>query len=210
VVVAIQQVGTGVNLVPFKDIHVILPSGEDIPAHIASLPTQSDPAPANDDFAFLQLDRSPSGLFTKIELAGDKEKFKLGDEVAFSGYPLSTPGMVTHRGMISGSNDSRGLIFIEAPVNKGNSGGALLNQEGHVIGIVSMREGGISEGLANVRSQIRQSAQHGQVTIMGVNPLSTTEALIDTLDEYINTGIGYARSIKFARSYLLQHPELTK
>lgn len=73
-----------------------------------------------------------------------------------------------------------------------------------------MREGGISEGLAQLRNQINQNSSHGSVTMMGINPLTSIRSLIDTLDEYISTGIGYARTISFAREYLLQHPNLTK
>lgn len=134
VVVAIQPEGQNVNLVPFTDIQIALPSGEVIPAHIVSFPTQAEPQPANYDFAFLKFDHPPTKPVTKVELATDKEDFQLGDDIVFSGFPLNTPGMVTHRGMVSGSTNARDLIFIEASTNKGNSGGALLNKAGHVIG----------------------------------------------------------------------------
>jgi hypothetical protein len=48
------------------------------------------------------------------------------------------------------------------------------------------------------------------VKLMGVDPLQATKNIIQTLDQYISTGIGYARSIKFAREYLGKHPELLK
>jgi S1-C subfamily serine protease len=167
VVVHVQPVGQNVQLVPLQDLVVSLPGGEMIPAQIISFPSQADSDPSNFDFAFLRLSHKPTKQFSIVKLATDKEEAELGDDVIFSGFPLNTPGMVTHRGMVSGSNETKEIIFIEASVNKGNSGGALLNSAGHVVGIVSMREGGISEGLAQLRSQISATTQNGSVTMMG-------------------------------------------
>jgi hypothetical protein len=208
VVVQIQPTPSGVNLVPLQDILVILPSGEAIPAKNISLPTQTDPDPANHDYAFLRLSHKPTSAFQKVQIASDDETAKLGDDVVFSGYPLNTPGMVTHKGMVSGADPTKEIIFIEASINKGNSGGALLDSKGALIGIVSMREGGISQGLADLRSRIVQNSKNGTVTIMGVDPLSSTKELIDTIDQYISTGIGYARTARFARAYIMRHREI--
>lgn len=208
VVVQIQPSATGVRLVPMQDITVFLPSGEPIPATNISFPTPTDPDPANHDYALLRLAHKPTTPFQKVQIAADEETAKLGDDVLFSGYPLNTPGMVTHKGMVSGTDPTKEIIFIEASINKGNSGGALLDSKGTVIGIVSMREGGISQGLADLRSQIVQNTKNGSVTIMGVNPLTSTKELIDTIDQYISTGIGYARTVRFARGYIARHREI--
>src|SRR5207249_2307669 len=104
--------------------------------------TPSDSTPLSQDFALLKLNTKPTKTYAKVTLAIDKEKQDVGDELVFSGYPLATPGMVTHRGMISGFDPSGSVIFIQAAINKGNSGGAVLNMDGHVIGIISNREGG--------------------------------------------------------------------
>lgn len=40
--------------------------------------------------------------------------------------------------------------------------------------------------------------------------LAPTKALIDTLDAYVNTGIGLATSIKPLWVYLRKHPEVLK
>jgi hypothetical protein len=118
--------------------------------------------------------------------------------------------MVTHRGMVSGLDDSASLIFIQASINKGNSGGALLNSQGQAVGIVSMREGGISRGLHELRVYIDKTSSQGSVQFMGVDPLQATKAIIQTLDQFISTGIGYARSIKFSREWLAKNQELLK
>lgn len=193
-----------------RDIQVILPSGESIGGEVITLPTQSDPDPVRFDFAIIKLARRPTVPVSIVKLALDDEKPEFGSNVVFSGFPLATPGMVTHKGMVSGTDEPQDLVFIEAPVNKGNSGGALLDGKGHVIGIVSMREGGISVQLDALRKYINATSASGSVQIMGVDPLQSTNAIINTLDEYISTGIGYARSIKFAREYLKRHPSILK
>ena len=114
--------------------------------------------------------------------------------------------MVTHKGIISGINSDRSIICIQAPVNKGNSGGALMSFDGKVQGIVSMREGGIGRGLEELQIYIDSTSKNGSVHLMGVDPLQAINALIGTLNTYISTGIGYAHSSKFISDYLVRHP----
>ena len=212
VVVQIQPVdANNVNLIPFSDLVVEMPDGEKISATLASIPTPTDSATVDHDFAFLRLATKPTGAFQTVEIGTEKDKPKLGDDIAFSGYPLNTPGMVTHRGMVSGTDKQEDLIFIEGSINKGNSGGGLLGRDGHLIGIISLREGGITTGLAQLRDQLNAQSHSGmKVTMLGMDPVQTTKMLIDTLDQYISTGIGYAHSIRFAKDYQSKHPELTK
>ena len=201
VVAALSVQGSSVSAQIYQDLQVELPSGEKIGGTVVSVPTQADPSPLTEDFAFVKLKERPQKAHRVVSLAAPGEAVDVGDDVFFSGYPLATPGMVTHRGMVSGFDDPKSLIFIQSSVNKGNSGGGLLNSAGHVIGIVSMREGGISRGLSNLTTYIDKTAPQGSVRIAGVDPLQATKAIIQTLDEYISTGIGYARVIKFARDY---------
>jgi Trypsin-like peptidase domain len=197
-----------VTFTAYTDLQVTFPTGETVPATLASVPTQADPSPLFNDFAVLKLSRKPSKGYSKVILGMGAEPPQVGDEVVFSGYPLATPGMVTHRGMVSGQNDNGSIFFIQASINKGNSGGAVLNRQGNVVGIVSMREGGISKGLQDLQVYIEKTSAKGSVRIMGVNPLQSTRAIIQTMDQYISTGIGYARSVQFIREYLGTHPEL--
>jgi S1-C subfamily serine protease len=210
VVAALSVQGTNINWNLYRDLQVVLPLGEVIDGTLISVPTQADATPLMQDFALMKLKAKPTKSFQTVQLASEKEHLKVGDDLVFSGYPLATPGMVTHRGMVSGFDKSGSLIFLQAAINKGNSGGALLNGQGHVVGIISMREGGISQGLGALQGYIDKTSKQGTVQIMGVDPLQATKAIIQTLDQYISTGIGYARSIKFARDYLGNHPELMK
>ena len=67
---------------------------------------------------------------------------RLGDEISTFGFPLttilSTSGNFT-RGTITatqGAGNDTGMLQISAPVQPGNSGGPLLDQSGHVVGVV--------------------------------------------------------------------------
>jgi len=208
VVAALSVNGSSIDWHIYPDLQAVLPSGETISASVVSVPTQTSSEPLVRDFAVVKLKNKPLKAAAAIQLASDQEIPKVGDDVVFSGYPLATPGMVTHRGMVSGFDDSKSMIFVQASINKGNSGGALINGQGHVIGLISMREGNISKGLAELKVYIDNAESHGSVHIMGVDTLQATKAIIQTLDRYISTGIGYARSIKFAREYLDKHKEL--
>lgn len=210
VIAAISIQGQTVNFRIHPDIEVTLPSGETIAADVTSIPTQADLGPLRHDFAVLKLRTKPAKSTAKLPLASGKTMVKVGDEVVFSGYPLATPGMVTHRGMVSGLDQSGSVIFVQAPINKGNSGGALVDAQGQVVGIISMREGGIGKGLTDLSVSIERAAAQGQVQILGVDPLQGTKAIIQTLDRYISTGIGYARSVGFVNEYLAKNPGALK
>lgn len=188
------------------DLIVTFLDGERIEADCISIPSEAEPQPLQYDFAILKLRRKPNNSWQSVSLSDRPEAIEVGDEVVFSGYPLATPGMVTHKGMISGFDNQKNLIFIQAPINKGNSGGLVLNQAGQGIGIISMREGGISRGLSDLTDYIDKTSGNGSVRIMGVDPLQSTRAIIQTLDQYISTGIGYAVSVKFLKDYLVEHP----
>jgi S1-C subfamily serine protease len=196
-----------------KIINVTLSNGESIPATCVSIPTQQDSSALNGDFAILKLSRKPKLASLGLPLHKGKQISEVGADVIFSGYPLGAPTMLTHRGSVSGVTEDQKLICIQAPINKGNSGGALLNVNGEVIGIISSREGGISEGLDGVAKRIAdlEEGRSGikiTATIGGVNTLAVTKELISTIDRYISTGIGYARSIKSLQEYIEKHPKL--
>lgn len=208
-----------------SDISVVIPTGETIPAQVVApmvtanpiklvdpLPqsAQSAIVPILTDFAILKLQQKPKTPAIPNPLLRGKPLPPVGSEIIFSGYPLGAPTMLTHKGTISGITDDQAIICIEAPINKGNSGGALLNDHGDVIGIITNREGGISRGLHEVAAYINETQKHGGVAIMGVNPLVVIQELIKTLDMYISPGIGYARTIKHVVDYIDRNPEILK
>jgi S1-C subfamily serine protease len=100
--------------------------------------------PAN-DIAVLLPDRPPRPIVPAV-LGGAGQ---IGDEAFAVGHPLGFVGSLTS-GVISGLDRTveapggrllRGLIQFDAAVNRGSSGGPLLNRGGQVVGIVT--------GLAN-------------------------------------------------------------
>lgn len=104
---------------------------------------------AQNDLALLRVDRSKlQGATSTIEnapcfLIDNSDEVKSGDAVFAIGYPLS--GLLATspsigQGLVSNvlgvDNDPR-VFQISIPIQAGNSGSPLLNQSGHVIGVVT-------------------------------------------------------------------------
>lgn len=81
---------------------------------------------------------------------GDSDKMKLGDDIVIIGNPVLNNGMTlttsVSKGVVSGLNreisaTGKGLTSIQtdAPINGGNSGGAMFNAYGEVVGIVDFK-----------------------------------------------------------------------
>ena len=88
---------------------------------------------------------------------GNSDKVKVGDIAIAIGNPLGTDLMTSvTQGIISGLNrdvstentNMSGLIQTDASINPGNSGGPLLNQDGQVIGINTVKANADNLGFA--------------------------------------------------------------
>jgi V8-like Glu-specific endopeptidase len=189
-----------INFQIFQDLQAINEDGDIVSLTCISIPTNASPEPFTQDFALLKI----TGVIKNKSILPLETKFenKVSDLALFSGYPLGTPTIITHFGAISGITKDSSIVCVQASTNKGNSGGALINAKGNVIGIISMREGGISLGLQNYLNQIKETEKHGSIQLMGVDPLQLNKETILVLDKYISTGIGYARNIKFLNEYI--------
>jgi serine protease Do len=139
------------------------------------------------DLALLKIDAKDKLPFVAW---GDSNEAKVGDWVMAVGNPFSLGGTVT-AGIISalGRNINEGpyddFIQLDAPINRGNSGGPTFNLSGEVIGIntaiYSPSGGSVGIGFAvpsnTGKSVIAQLKEHGKVTrgwlgvaIQGISP----------------------------------------
>jgi Do/DeqQ family serine protease len=151
-----------------EDIQVELTPGRRQPAKLVG----SDPP---SDLALLKVEAT--GL--KVLELGNSDDVRVGDVVLAIGNPLGVGQTVTS-GIISAKNRSTGLgdgsyedfLQTDAPINQGNSGGALVSTNGQLIGInsqiLSPSGGNIGIGFSipsnmarNVMDQLRTS---GKVT----------------------------------------------
>ena len=113
-------------------IKVILNDGEEHPAKLIGVDTKTD-------LALLKID---AGHPLPAVAFGNSDEASIGDWVIAVGNPFGLGGTVT-AGIISGRQRDlkRGpfddFLQIDAPLNRGNSGGPLFNAQGQVIGINS-------------------------------------------------------------------------
>ncbi len=119
-------------------LKVTLSSGDELDAKLIG----TDPTT---DMAVIKVD--PSGIELKAAAVGNSSTLQVGDEVLAIGNPLglTLAGSVTH-GIVSALNrkltvdgSTYNLIQTDAAINSGNSGGALVNKRGEVIGINSVK-----------------------------------------------------------------------
>jgi Do/DeqQ family serine protease len=115
------------------DIRVDLADGRTLPARLVG----SD---APSDLALLKVDATQLHALR----LGDSSAVQVGDVVLALGNPLGvgqtvTMGIVSAKGRSTGVGDGSYEDFLQtdAPINQGNSGGALINTKGEVIGINS-------------------------------------------------------------------------
>ena len=99
---------------------------------------------AKNDIAVLRADQPPAEIVPAT--LGNPDAVREGSEAFALGSPFGLGGSISV-GVISGIDRTfrlrksdrvlEGLFQFDAAVNPGNSGGPLLNREGHVIGIVT-------------------------------------------------------------------------
>ncbi len=142
----------------------------------------------------LALIKVEGGSFPYVNLAGAPPR--IGDWVIAVGNPFGlggtvTAGIVSARGRDIGASAYDDFIQIDAPVNKGNSGGPTFDTEGNVIGVNTaiFSPSGGSVGIAfaipsdTVKSVVTQLKDHGSVTRgwIGVQIQPVTKDIADSL-----------------------------
>src|ERR1039458_5507862 len=162
-------------------------TADDGKTHIAKV-IGTDP---RTDLALIKVEGGP---FPYVKLS-DKSP-RIGDWVLAVGNPFGlggtvTAGIVSARGRDIGASAYDDFIQIDAPVNKGNSGGPTFDTEGNVIGvntaIFSPSGGPVGIAFAipadTVSSVISQLKEHGSVTRgwIGVQIQPVTQDIADSL-----------------------------
>ena len=170
-----------------KKITVKLPDGRSFTAKLIG----TDPAT---DIALLKINSDKS--LPTVEF-GDDKKLRVGDWVVAVGNPFGlsnsvTAGIVSSLGRnIESSQQYTNFIQIDAPINRGNSGGPTFDLRGQVIGMNSMifspSGGSVGIGFAIPASLIHdvvaQLKAHGHVSrgYLGVNIQSVTPDIASSL-----------------------------
>jgi S1-C subfamily serine protease len=153
-----------------SELHVALHNGEEYPATLVGRDALSD-------IAVLRISAPPESLFP-IEL-GDSRQLRVGQKVLAIGNPFGLERTLTV-GTLSSLNRSiptrerqlKSMIQIDAALNRGNSGGPLLNSQGRMIGmntaILSPTGQNIGVGFAlpvnSVKRVVPQLIEKGRVT----------------------------------------------
>jgi serine protease Do len=143
------------------------------------------------DLALIKVEDGP---FPYVKLSNKAPR--IGDWVLAVGNPFGlggtvTAGIVSARGRDIGASAYDDFIQIDAPVNKGNSGGPTFDTDGNVIGVNTaiFSPSGGSVGIAfaipadTVNSVVTQLREHGSVTRgwIGVQIQPVTQDIADSL-----------------------------
>jgi serine protease Do len=168
------------------EIHIVLNDGERLPAQIRG----RDP---KTDLALLKIDADRELPYVTF---GDSDDARPGDWVVAIGNPFglggtATTGIISARGRDIQSGPYDDYLQIDAPINRGNSGGPLFDLSGRVIGvntaIYSPNGGNVGIGFAvpaaQAKSVVEQLLANGYVERgwLGVQIQTLTDALAESL-----------------------------
>ena len=172
-----------------SQIEVVMNDGKTVSAELKGADPKSD-------LALLQITVDGSYPFVNF---GDSTAAQIGDWVVAVGNPFglggtTTKGIISARGRDIGSGPLDDFIQIDAPINRGNSGGPLFNMAGEVIGvnsaIFSPNGGSVGIGFA-IPSSIAQNVI-GQIRDTGVVERGFLGVNIQKVSKEIAEGFGLA------------------
>jgi serine protease Do len=153
-----------------KDIQVLYPNRGVYPATISG-------QDATNDLVLLHTNMD------NLSTAAFHPRPRVGDQVASYGFPysgiLSTDGNCTlgHVTSLSGTRDDTRFLQMSTPVQPGNSGGALLDMSGSVVGVVVAQLSALPKSVPqNVNFAIQPSMVINFLEVKGVTPKLDTSS----------------------------------
>jgi serine protease Do len=196
-----RGLGSGVIVTPDGFIltnHHVVDGAEDIKVDLSDRRTFDAKVVGTDppsDLAVLKINATNLPVLT----LGDSDRARVGDVVLAIGNPLGldqtvTAGIISAKGRATGVGDGNFEDFIQtdAPINQGNSGGALINTNGELVGInsqiLSTSGGSIGIGFAipsnMAKGVMDQLIKTGKVRRgqLGVGVQTVTSDIAQTLD----------------------------
>ena len=187
-----------------EKVEVMLKSGETFEAKLVG----SDP---KTDLALLKVESQKKFPFIRF---GKSSKARVGDWVIALGSPFglgqtATIGIVSASGRDIGAGPYDDFLQIDAPINKGNSGGPTFNVHGEVIGVNTaiISPTGVSAGIGfavpsdMAKLVVEQLREKGTVSRgwLGVN--------IQQLTKDLAAGLGM---MEYFGLFLSQHPLVSR
>ena len=202
------------------EVTVKLQDGRELPAEVIGRDPQTD-------VAVIKIDAQDLPAIT----FANSDNLRVGDIVFAIGNPLGV-GITVSSGIVSalgradlgilGRGGYENFIQVDAPINMGNSGGALVDAEGRLIGIntaiSSMNGGSIGIGFAipvNLASRVMSSlVETGEVArgYLGVFPKDLTPDLAEAFGVETTTGalIDFVENDTPADQYGLKAGDIVK
>lgn len=179
-----------------SEITVVLDDGRSFPALLQGEDDKTD-------LALLKINATNDQPFPYVQF-GDSTLARVGDWVLAIGNPFglggtTTSGIISARGRNINSGPYDDYIQVDAPINRGNSGGPLFNTKGEVIGvntaIFSPNGGNIGIGFAIPANVVTDIVAHlesyGEMrrAWLGIQVQSVTPAIAESFNHNETSGV---------------------
>ena len=179
-----------------SEITVVLDDGRSFPALLQGEDDKTD-------LALLKINATNDQPFPYVQF-GDSTLARVGDWVLAIGNPFglggtTTSGIISARGRNINSGPYDDYIQVDAPINRGNSGGPLFNTKGEVIGvntaIFSPNGGNVGIGFAIPANVVTDIVAHlesyGEMrrAWLGIQIQSVTPAIAESFNHDEASGV---------------------